>query len=559
MKPIASYQKLRGGYYTPEPIAAFLADWAIQDPQSSVLEPSCGDGVLLEAAVKTLLARGSDLRAIGHQIIGVELDAIESRKANDKLDRLGVPAVEGQIRVGDFFSQCRELLATNCLFDAIVGNPPFIRYQNFPEEHRDVAFQLMGRAGLLPNRLTNSWVPFLVAAMLLLKPHGRLAMVIPAELLQVNYAARLRRLLSDRFSAITLLTFKKLLFEGVQQEVVLFLGERDGIDHTGIRTIELETMDDLVTYQHDEFMSSPLKPMSHSTEKWTQYFLDPDEIMLLRELRSDTRIARLGDVADVDVGIVTGLNQFFVLTSEQAETHELLPYARRIVGRSNQLQGIVFTDQDWMTQAARDLPTQLLVAPDVPFDQLPAALQTYVRIGEEANYHEGYKCRIRKRWYVVPSYWIPDAFMLRQVHDHPKLVLNAAQTTCTDTIHRVRLRSDLQGSVISSAFMNSLTFAFSEVLGRSYGGGVLELEPNEAEQLLLPLDNAQALDIDELDHLERANNTEGILDTVDRILLTVGLGLSASDVGMLRGIWRKLSHRRINRKYRPSLNGSRKY
>ena len=51
---------------------------------------------------------------------------------------------------------------------------------------RTIAFQLMGRAGLLPNRLTNSWVPFLVAAMLLLKPHGRLAMVIPAELLQFD-------------------------------------------------------------------------------------------------------------------------------------------------------------------------------------------------------------------------------------------------------------------------------------------------------------------------------------------------------------------------------------
>ena len=55
-----------------------------------------------------------------------------------------------------------------------------------------MAFYSMERVGLRPNRLTNAWVPFLVAGTLLLSKTGRLAMVIPAELLQVIYAAELR-------------------------------------------------------------------------------------------------------------------------------------------------------------------------------------------------------------------------------------------------------------------------------------------------------------------------------------------------------------------------------
>jgi adenine-specific DNA-methyltransferase len=125
----------------------------------------------------------------------------------------------------------------------------------------------MQRAGLHPNRLTNSWVPFLVAATLLLKRTGRLAMVIPAELLQVNYAAELRGFLSQHYSYITLITFKKLVFDGIQQEVVLLLGERNGSEHTGIRTIELDGIYDLVTYEHTSFVESKLKEMDHSTEK----------------------------------------------------------------------------------------------------------------------------------------------------------------------------------------------------------------------------------------------------------------------------------------------------
>ena len=131
----------------------------------------------------------------------------------------------------------------------------------------------MQRAGLHPNRLTNLWVPFLVAATLLLKKTGRLAMVIPAELLQVNYAAELRYFLSNYYSYLTLITFKKLVFAGIQQEVVLLLGEKNGSDHTGMRTIELNGIDDLTSYEYATFIGERLKDMDHSTEKWTMYFL----------------------------------------------------------------------------------------------------------------------------------------------------------------------------------------------------------------------------------------------------------------------------------------------
>jgi len=36
-------KKLRGGYYTPQPIADFICKWAITNPMQKVLEPSCGD------------------------------------------------------------------------------------------------------------------------------------------------------------------------------------------------------------------------------------------------------------------------------------------------------------------------------------------------------------------------------------------------------------------------------------------------------------------------------------------------------------------------------------
>src|SRR6266568_3893690 len=285
MKPVATYQKIRGGYYTPKPIADFLARWAIQTPTTKVLEPSCGDGILLESAIETLISLGAENTTIKNLVQGIELDPQEAQKASERIYELNdLPLA--QVDIGDFFTYCQTYLFEDRLFDAIIGNPPFIRYQNFPEHHRAMAFYLMQRAGLHPNRLTNSWVPFLVAATLLLNEHGRLAMVIPAELLQVNYAAELRYFLSQYYTYITLITFKKLVFNGIQQEIVLLLGERNGSEHTGIRTIELDGINDLISYEYTAFQSEKLKEMDHSTEKWTMYFLDEVELQLLRTLKT---------------------------------------------------------------------------------------------------------------------------------------------------------------------------------------------------------------------------------------------------------------------------------
>lgn len=549
VKPTPSYQKLRGGFYTPQPIADFLASWAIQGKHTRVLEPSCGDGEILLAAARRLQTFGTTTDEVVKQIHAVELDTQEAEMASRRLSDLAGTDADWAITTGDFFTFCKKALATSQRFGAIVGNPPFIRYQHFPESHRQIAFYLMQLARLHPNRLTNAWVPFLVAATQLLDAHGRMAMVIPAELLQVNYAAELRHYLSQQYSSVTLIMFRKLLFAGAQQEVVLFLGERDGDHYHGIRTIELNGLDDLSGSDLQRLDHTPAKEMDHSTEKWTMYFLDSDELALLRRLRKHPGLTVAKHVLDVDVGVVTGMNDFFVLSKQQLHGRRIdEKHTMPLVGRSAFLRGIVFSDDDWQGMVDHQDPAYLLTLPDVPFASLESSAQKYITWGEEQGWHTGYKCRIRKRWYVTPSLWTPQAFLLRQIHAYPKLIVNQAHAISTDTIHRVKLRNGVQPERLAAAFFNSLTFAFAEVIGRSYGGGLLEIEPNEAERLPIPLGGAESLDIREIDALVRAGKINDALDRTDVVMLRQGLGLSAQECRMIRGIWEKLRDRRINRK-----------
>lgn len=539
-----SAQKLRGGYYTPQAIADFLCRWSIQENTNSVLEPSCGDGSFIESAILRFKDLGIDGDMLNGKIKGIELSEEESLKAETRAKSLGLDS--NTIINSDFFHYVESDEARK--YDVVIGNPPFIRYQNFPEEHRSLAIKMMQNLGLKPNKLTNIWVPFLVVSASLLNKNGRLAMVIPAELFQVKYAAETRIFLSKFFERITIVTFKKLVFQNIQQEVVLLLCEKR-VDHgKGIRVIECENLEELKAIDFTEINVSNVKPVDHSTEKWTKYFLDEDEINLLKRLKSDKRVMSYRDILDVNVGIVTGRNEFFMMEEDQVKEWNLKEYTIPVASKSNQLKGITFSEEDFEQSSKAQKAVYLFLPPDEDFEQLPEVCQKYIRYGEERGFNTGYKTRIRKRWYITPSRWVPDAFALRQVNDYPKIIMNETGASSTDTIHRVWFKDGINIRLATVSFLNSLTLAFSEVTGRSYGGGVMTFEPSEIGEIQIPVLDDVSLDFDKVDALIRKREIDKALDIIDETLLIKRHGFSREEVSRLRGIWKKLSQRRINRK-----------
>jgi hypothetical protein len=98
--------------------------------------------------------------------------------------------------------------------------------------------------------------------------------------------------------------------------------------------------------------------------------------------------------------------------------------------------------------------------------------------------------------------WISDACLSGEI-TLLKLVINEARAYTTDTMHRVRIKENVNIRAFAASYYNSLSFAFSEICGRSYGGGVLELMPSEVEKILLPYKNVNADFIVEIDEMMR--------------------------------------------------------
>lgn len=538
LKENSSAQKLRGAYYTPLPLAEMMVKLFLDDKSiKAVLEPSCGDGVFIDAL--------DDLEMI-NQLDNVTAIEIEQEEA-EKLENNYKKSEKVRILNQDFFDYYEK--ENENKFDLILGNPPYIRYQYLDENQRKLMSDLLVSQGMKANRLVNTWVGFMVACVNLLSNEGKIAFVIPAEILQVAYAEDLRLFLADHLSKITLITFEELVFPDIEQEIVVFVGEK-GNEEKGIRIIELNNLDDLKNFDID---TNGFQKLQHVHEKWIKYFTNNAENELISRFRNDNRFQKLSDCALINVGITTGNNKYFSINDNTVRQYALENVVRPLIGRSAHAHSVYFEYADWRENVDAGKSAYLIDFPEIEYEKYPEKHKEYIHMGEKNDENKGYKCSIRDRWYRIPSVWVPDAFFLRRNNLYPKFVLNCCDAVSTDTMHRVKFNDGVEPERILLSYYNSISFAFTELCGRSYGGGVLEILPGEVGNILVPkLDDISIKKVQEVlkevDHIVRADEPiERALDIVDREILINSIGIEENVCIDARSIWKKLRRRRLKR------------
>jgi adenine-specific DNA-methyltransferase len=505
--------KVLGAVYTPPRVASALTRWAVRSSNDTVLDPSCGEGVFL-SAVRTRL---SDLGARKPQCVGVDIDPKTA-------------AQSGAI-CSDFFAWASSAPKQ----DVIVGNPPFVRSHLFPESSRVLAFAIMARMGFRPSRLMSTWSPFLAVCCGLLKPTGRLAMVIPEELLAVGYAEEMREFLLRHFRRVVICFPDANIFPEVQQAVVLLLCENSAEAQTGLFTIQYSDLEE--GNQDATLAAQPWK----WNAKWSHLFLSTRERSCVDHWWPEIGWQPFSQYGRVEVGIVTGDNDFFVLRPRDAgrfPEDNLVP----IITSARAMKGIRFDTDDFRQVVAEDRPAYLLNLQQ-PLSMLAPAVRDYLEVGERQKVSQRFKCRVRDPWYAVPSVWQPDAILLRQAGDMARLIHLTKKCAATDTIHRVTWKQPSRGKRHAASFMNTWTLLASELTGRSYGGGVLELMPGEANKLPIP-EPVEALEgiFDEVDDKVRSRDMFAAVETVDDVVLP--RRLPQADKNLLRQTLDKLIQRR---------------
>jgi len=528
-----SEQKLRGGFYTEPSIASFLVRWIKASKPISLLEPSCGDGAFLAAI------DGQNIKSL-KKITACELNEEEAEKAANRT-KLPVRVLNADFLRWYLFQAQKE-----DGFDSVVGNPPFIRYQYLPDGQQQLAEKIFAQLGLPFTKHTNAWVPFVLAAVKLTRPGGRIAMVIPSEIFHIPHAQSLRRYLAEQCSRILVLDPEEIWFNDTLQGTVLLLAEkkRDLCEKSqGVAIIPVKNRRMLSTDPEDYFQNATYTNGVTIEGKWMPVFLSPTERALVSQLKTRNDIKTFSEIASVDVGIVTGANKFFLVPDSTVEEFDLHLWAHPMFGRSDHVRGLIYSDKDHEANKDNGLPANFLWFQEEQLEELPINVREYLDIGLTQKLHTRFKCRTRKLWYKVPSVYSAPIAMLKRAHHYPRLVLNSADAFTTDTAYRIRPLG-IKPEALVLGFVNSLTCLTAEMEGRHYGGGVLELVPSEIERLLVPVIKATAAELTAADRRFRAAKNDSEFLLMQDPLVLGKIGLTKADQESLHNAWLRLRDRR---------------
>jgi adenine-specific DNA methylase len=275
--------------------------------------------------------------------------------------------------------------------------------------------------------------------------------------------------------------------------------------------------------------------------KWTRALLTASERGLLDALYGRPDVHRFNEIAEVDVGIVTGANKFFLVPDETVERFELQAFAHPMFGRSEHCPGVIYDERQHQENARVGNPTNFIWFPKEAV-KLGKPVLEYIHLGESQSLHTRYKCRIRNPWYAVPSVYTTRIGMLKRSHDTPRLIYNRLGAYTTDTAYRINTTVSTPEKLIY-CFLNPLTALSAELEGRHYGGGVLELVPTEIEKLLVPIPAKVQPEIRKLDTLVRESSVATVLEEQSEKILGV-MGTPKPDQDALLGAWLRLKNRR---------------
>lgn len=488
-------KKLTGSFYTPEKLIEYMVDYAQKRiiPQN-ILEPSAGDGRFVDS-----------LQRFDCPITLVELEEEKTKELQKHYADIC------NIYCCDFLEYAMEHENN---YDLIIGNPPYISKKTLPENQRELSSEVLAYFGLDDSMFQNIWVSFILAAIKIVSQNGAIFFVLPFEFLQVQYAEKLRTFLETKFNTIEITTFEDRVFTEIEQDVCLVYLSNEKQEKPYIRyTTIVSEVNTKQTFESIIMRNKPLK-------KWSNCILnDVETEELIRISRLYPEIKTFGNISP---GIVTGANNFFILTKKDIEALNInetqqLP----IITKGSSISPLLFFQpDDFVALTGTKARTYLLNLNGVNVATFSQSLSEYIQAGEDEDIHKRYKCKKRARWYDVPIIKKGEVCFFKRFHQLPKVIVNAAGVHTTDIVYNIRFARGFYPESFAFCFYNSLTLALCEYNGRFYGGGVGELVPNEFKALSIPY---KRIDGDDLEHLDKLFRNETpfseIIDYVDSKVL----------------------------------------
>ena len=463
----AQHIKTYGQYFTAPSIAAFMCRWACMEAES-MLDPAAGNSVFL------LQARKLCPKCIrtGYEIDGTILDFF-GNPSNSKLLN------EDFLRSG-----------WDARYDAIVGNPPYGRFQNIPDREQ-ILDAIFSHTGVQYSRYTNLYILFLIKSLAQLTARGRLSFIIPTEFLNSEYGTAIKeKLLSERLlKGVIRFSNDREIFPGAVTTCCILLIDHSPKDHILFYDLETkEMLQQLRLGQTDPHVRAVPYAKIRAEEKWRKYMEGKDE----QPFANLTEISRY---CTVTRGIATGANDFFCMSASRMQRLQIPPESCiPCVCRSADVSAGIFTQEDFDALSRADRTVHLLCADCGPHS---SSLAEYIRYGKSMGYHERYLPGHRKPWYAMERRSIAPIWVSSATRSGLKFVRNLAGVNCLTAFHSIYIRDEYEDltDVIFCYFLTPIAQEIIRENRKEMGNALEKFQPCD-------IAHAQMLDLSVLTEKE---------------------------------------------------------
>jgi len=469
-----SYRRDYGQFFTPLPIANLMVRWVLKDCPRTLLDPAFGLGVFYDTMIKIVTTQPVEFT-------GYEIDESIISYLNHNI-------IKSNLRIIN-----KDYLETESgLFDGIVCNPPYMRFQKFLKRHHLLPKieELIGKKLVGYSNIASV---FLMKALAELNTNGRLAFIMPFEFFNTGYGLEIKRSLIEEYllKQVVIFSNEKDIFPDVTTTVCILLckkdGKKDKIKITSINNEdEIDNIHDISCFYQHIVEPSDLP----YNKKWT-----PIISSLYVEHKIPDGFCTVSLYGKFKRGIATGANDFFALTKSQIKELKLVDTnICKCITKSSLLKKSVFTEEDFCELFDEDKRVHCL---DVS-DHKDESVLNYIRMGEQKGVNNKYLTRNRDPWYKIENR--EPAPILFGVFNRGRLKVirnysSAINFTCFHSFYpNVFGLKNINKLFIY--FLSDIGQALIKMNKRTYGKNLDKLEPGDLNECLCPNQNQFAL-IDE--------------------------------------------------------------
>lgn len=343
--------KQTGATFTPPPLADFIADKLLsyletKEQKYKILDPACGEGILLSSISKKLLEKEFDFELVGFDSNKVFLESaaqnLQSSASNSDI----------ALHHGDFLQQIQPQKQQTSLFettnsnhfinnsvDLIIANPPYVRTQILGAGYaQEIAkkFNLKGRVDL--------YYPFLLGMTYALKENGLIAVITSNRYLSTKSGASVRKFLKEHYEILEIIDLGDTKLFDAAVLPAIFIGRKKTSPSNNLPQFtkvyeelngyngtlkSVNTVYEILDNEKDGFFSIEDKKYK-KTSGIIQFVESKDATWALLSKEEDRWIGKiqeaskntLGDFFKVRVGIKTTADKVFIRDDWESQNNQ---------------------------------------------------------------------------------------------------------------------------------------------------------------------------------------------------------------------------------------------